>query len=320
MYDSVWLPRIRNTDGNDNHGGGNGSSDNTGGTAPNTVAAGAGGPHHAANQPPLNPNHITPQMILQMAAQGNLPPGVPPGAIHQALQQLHHQQHHPQHHHHHSQPPPPVQLAIQQLHANILFGPGTAQPHPTDQDGGQSDGQSSEASNRDDDVPRHSNQERLRIRANWDPSYPNEGVSWYDEYIHRHAPTVVNWFEPARRKDANERWANIEARGVALYRPDNPTSAVAGLDTLLAISPLDDGGICIWDVNGTRGKKGSVFAKSKPGLLFVDGPQGDNNRASKRVDSGVTECVSVDNHRHRAFFAVQSREYCQHLQARHIVY
>lgn len=295
MYESVWLPRLQNTENNDNSGDGDDNNNDNNGAI-------IGGTHHGPNQPPLNPNHLTPQMILQMVAQGNLPHGIPPGAIHHALQHLHHHMH---------QPPPAIQLAMQHLQNQFPPGPAAAQPPTTDQDGGQSDGQGSETSNQDDEVPRNSKQERLRIRANWDPSYPNEGVSWYDEYIHRHAPTVVNWFEPARRRDANGRWANIEARGVALYRPDNPMNTATGLDTLLALSPLDDGSICIWDVNGTSGKKGSVVAKSKPGLLFVDGPQGDNNRASKRVDSGVTECVSVDNQRHRAFFAVQSRESSQ---------
>lgn len=286
MFESVWLPLQQNTEegaANDND---------------NNVPAATAALHHGPNQLPLNPNHPTPHMLLQMAAQGNLPHGIPPGAIHHALHQLHH----------HNHPPPPVQLALQQLQNQIQHGAGAGQPQIADQEGTQSDGQGSEISILDGEVPRDWQQERLRIRINWDPSYPNEGVSWYDEYIHRHAPTVVNWFEPARRTDSNDRLANVEARGVALYRPDNPVNTSTGTDTLLAISPLDDGGICIWDVNGTRGKKGSVFAKSKPGLLFVDGPQGDNNRASKRVDSGVTECVSVDNQRHRAFFAVQSRK------------
>lgn len=230
------------------------------------------------------PNQLTPHALLQMVAQGGHGPPLPPHihltTLQQALQHL-------------NQPPAP--------------GAPELVPDP-DPEGAQSDGQASEASNQDDDAERPGKQERLRIRANWDPSYPNEKVSWYDEYIQRHGPTVANWFEPARRKDNSDKWVNVDARGVALYRPDNFLDDPAGLDTLLAISPLDDGGICIWDVNGTRGKKGSIFAKSKPGLLFVDGPQADNNRASKRVDSGVTECVSVDNQRHRAFFAVQSRE------------
>lgn len=147
---------------------------------------------------------------------------------------------------------------------------------------------------------------RTRLLANWDPSYPKERVSWYEEYIHRTAPTVVSWFEQARSQEGHGPPAIVEARGAALYRPDTAHNDTCGPEALLAVAPLDDGSICLWDVNGTRVKKGSVLAKSKPGILFIDGPGADNKRASKRVDSGVTECVSVDNQRHRAFFAVQS--------------
>lgn len=285
MYESVWLPRL--------HEDGNIERATTQGTT------------HGPDQPPLNANQFTPNMLLQMITQGNLPHGLPnPGHVTpNMILQMVAQGNLP-----HGIPHGVVQQAVQQLHTHTQTPPGTAQPQEPDHDGGQSDGQESETSNQDDDIVRNGKQERLRIRANWDPSYLNEQVSWYDEYIHRQAPTVVNWFEPARRKDANDRWINVEARGVALYRPGNYTIDSDASHTVLAISPLDDGGICIWDANGTRGKKGSIFAQSKPGLLFVDGPQGDNNRASKRVDSGVTECVSVDNQRHRAFFAVQSRK------------
>lgn len=302
MYESVWLPRLQEAQP---ASGQNETTDDDRTVAPNT-AQGANEPpeypghltphllflwNAQGNIPPPNqafppdPNNLTPTMVLQLAAAGNLPYNTPPALIQQAIQHLNTN----------------FQLAGGFMDDDHV---GAADP---DQDG-ESDGQGSETSNQDDDAVRNSKQERVRIRANWDPSYPNEEVSWYNEYIHRHAPTVVNWFEPARRKDAHRRWVNIEARGLALYHPDGHTSDSVGQDTVLAISPLDDGGICIWDVNGTRGKKGSIFAKSNPGLLFVDGPQSDNSRASKRVDSGVTECVSVDNQRHRAFFAVQSRK------------
>jgi len=97
-----------------------------------------------------------------------------------------------------------------------------------------------------------------------------------------------------------------EARGMALYRPGDAEGR-QGAHTLLSVSPLDDGSVCLWDVSGTRGKRGAIVAKSKPGILFVDGPSADNSSRSKRIDSGVTECVSVDSHSHRAYFAVQSR-------------
>ncbi|KAK0657251.1 hypothetical protein B0T16DRAFT_319558 [Cercophora newfieldiana] len=144
--------------------------------------------------------------------------------------------------------------------------------------------------------------DRKRIMANWDPCFPEERISWYDEYIQRHGPIAVNWMQVPRTATTDF----VEARGVALYRPDGTHSRTSGPDTLFAVSPLDDGAVCLWDVNGTRGKRGSIIARSRPGILFIDGPNADNSRRSKRVDSGVTECVSVDSELHRAFFAVQS--------------
>lgn len=150
--------------------------------------------------------------------------------------------------------------------------------------------------------------ERARIMANWDPCFPSEPVCWYDEYIQRHGPVVVNWMQLPRAANLSK-GDFVEARGVALYRPDNPHQESSRWETLLAVSPLNDGSVCLWDVNGTRtGKKGSIVARSRPGILFIDGPDADNKRRSKRIDSGVTESVSVDSVHHRAFFAVQGRK------------
>jgi hypothetical protein len=60
---------------------------------------------------------------------------------------------------------------------------------------------------------------------------------------------------------------------------------------------------------GPKAGGGAIHAKSQAGILFIDGPSGDNSRRSKRVDSGVTESVAVDSHLNRAFVAVQSREF-----------
>ncbi|KAL2155018.1 hypothetical protein VTH82DRAFT_3694 [Thermothelomyces myriococcoides] len=148
--------------------------------------------------------------------------------------------------------------------------------------------------------------ERVRIMANWDPCFPSERVSWYDEYVQRHGPIVINWmqyaYEEGRDPSSPASVADmVEARGVALYYPDGETA-----DAVLAVSPLDDGSVAMWDVGGTMGKRGALVARSRPGILFVDGPEADNHQPSKRIDSGVTECVSVDSRLHRAFFAVQS--------------
>lgn len=146
--------------------------------------------------------------------------------------------------------------------------------------------------------------QELQDMANWDPTFPNERVSWYSEYIQRNGPTCVNWLQTPRIRDRGFE-AMMEARGLELYYPYDGND---GVGAMLAVSPLDDGSICLWDVKGTRGKAGSILATSKSDILFIDGPGSINTRRSKRVDTGVTECVSVDNHRHRAYFAVQSRE------------
>ncbi|KAK5992740.1 hypothetical protein PT974_06156 [Cladobotryum mycophilum] len=142
----------------------------------------------------------------------------------------------------------------------------------------------------------------LQDLANWDPAFPGEKVSWYDEYIQREGPASVNWLQTPRIRDRDCE-AIIEARGVDLYYPYDGND---GIGTMLAVSPLDDGSVCLWDVNGTRRKAGAVLARSKTDILFIDGPGSQNLRRSKRVDTGVTECVRVDNYRNRAYFAVQS--------------
>lgn len=169
--------------------------------------------------------------------------------------------------------------------------------------------QSEDASEHDEVHPMLRQQcERTRIMANWDPSFPGEDPCFYGEYIQRFAPTAINWFQqPCVRRNAVT--IPIEARGMALYYPESSLSrGETSLETALAVSPLDDAGICLWDVNGTRGRRGNVVCRSKPGILFVDGPGALNTWRSRRVDSGVAECVSIDSQRHRAFFAVQTRK------------
>ncbi|RYP45763.1 hypothetical protein DL768_007939 [Monosporascus sp. mg162] len=141
--------------------------------------------------------------------------------------------------------------------------------------------------------------EHTRLTANWDPTFPNEKVNWYDEYIQRNAPIAVSWFQlPYTRNDPTR--IPIDVRGSALYQVSSTSRDV------FAVSPLDDGSVCIWDVKGNRGRQGSIIARSMSGLLFADGPATHASRRSKRIDSGVVECVSIDNQRNRAFFAVQN--------------
>ena len=142
--------------------------------------------------------------------------------------------------------------------------------------------------------------EKVRIRANWDPVFPDEKVNWYDEYITRHAPISTSWLQQPRNRESPER-EYLEVRGVALYT--QPTD----VESTFAVAPLDDGSLCLWDINGTRGRKGAIWQRSKPGILSVDPhAQAGPGRRSKMVSTGVTECISIDNFRNRAYVAVQS--------------
>ncbi|KAG4424171.1 hypothetical protein IFR04_002725 [Cadophora malorum] len=148
------------------------------------------------------------------------------------------------------------------------------------------------------DLKEQSN-ERIRILANWDPSYPQEKVSWYDEYIARNAPICTSWLQQPRNRDSNEH-EYLEVRGMGIYTPAGED------DATMVVAPLDDGSICLWSLTGEPGRKGSIVARSKSGLISVDPVPHTDGRRSKMISTGVTECVSVDNAGKRAYFAVQS--------------
>ncbi|KAI9761294.1 MAG: Ubiquitin-conjugating enzyme E2 11 [Chaenotheca gracillima] len=152
---------------------------------------------------------------------------------------------------------------------------------------------------------------RARAIASWDPSYPGERVDWYQEYIHRHGPISFRWLQQPFYGKRSSRQI-LETRGMACL--GNDTEYEARQDTTM-VAPLDDGSVCLWDVWGhsfeSGGRAGKILARSKSGLLSVrDSPfLHRNDRSSTRAEmtsTGVVECVSVDNHRKRAYFAVQS--------------
>ncbi|KJZ77468.1 hypothetical protein HIM_03192 [Hirsutella minnesotensis 3608] len=176
-------------------------------------------------------------------------------------------------------------------------------PEITGIDGRTIDGlPSRKSSNSNDDIPEYPRWRGLQDMTNWDPAYPSERVSWYHEYIQRNGPVSVNWMQTPRIHDGNL-GTMVEARGVALYAPFGGDD---GLGTMLAVSPLEDGSVCLWDVRGTRGRRGGIVARSRQGTLSVDGPRSQRSPRSRKVDSGATECVTVNNNDHRAFFAVRS--------------
>ncbi|KXJ91515.1 hypothetical protein Micbo1qcDRAFT_163270 [Microdochium bolleyi] len=150
--------------------------------------------------------------------------------------------------------------------------------------------------------PSLSTKQHARVIANWDTTFPQESPRWYDEYIHRHAPVVVNWPQQpmTEGKTATAGSVPIDVRGLALYRP--PSEAHAAY----AVAPLEDGSVCLWDVKGgsaTR-KKGAIAAHSKAGLLWEHVPPHSYPRRSTITDPGILESVTVDDQRGVAFFAI----------------
>ncbi|KAH6681068.1 F-box domain-containing protein [Plectosphaerella plurivora] len=135
---------------------------------------------------------------------------------------------------------------------------------------------------------------KQRYMDNWDPTYPGESVMWFNEYVQRYAPATTNWLQqPFIRDGAAE--DRLDALGVALYHPPSEPGS------MVAVSPLDDGSICLWDVKGRNGRrKGATMAKSQAGILHIKG----SGRTSK-MDTNVVENIAVDSQRGKAFVAVQ---------------
>lgn len=148
-------------------------------------------------------------------------------------------------------------------------------------------------------LPLRASEERIRIMANWDPSYKTEKVDWYTEYIHRNAPIEVSWLQQPRNRESPEHEA-LEVRGVGVYNP--PGRKERGF----AVGPLDDGSVAIWDLTGSMGRKGGILGRSDAGVLLADGMKS----GTKLANTGVVECVTVDNERGRAYIAVQSGKSC----------
>ncbi len=147
-----------------------------------------------------------------------------------------------------------------------------------------------------------------RSFASWDPSCPGEKVNWYEEYTARHAPLYLNWLP--RPVDSSKRPEKIkhEIRGLGLK---------CNGDEEIVVAPLDDGSVCLWNIGRSNelvrsARSGRIIACSKPGLLITSAAEGtvaSGKRAMPKVDlaaDGVIECVSVDRHRNKAYFAVDN--------------
>lgn len=176
---------------------------------------------------------------------------------------------------------------------------------------------------RDPADPQSEKSRRIDIRAAWHSMFDTgESISWYDEHIQRSGNITTNWFEIPRSRDNEGRPLSsareLEVCGVGLYRPpgsaggdpeddnrEGDRNKLEGIPALLAVAPLEDGTVCLWDVNGTVGQRGAIVQQSAPGLLF----SGIQNAQNERPIFSVTECVAVDSTQSLAYFAIQNREY-----------
>lgn len=143
-----------------------------------------------------------------------------------------------------------------------------------------------------------------RSYVNWDPLYRSEKVNWYDEYIARHAKISTSWLEQPRDGGDCGGLLKHEIRGLAI-KNDGQKKVIA---------PLDDGSVCVWNINASHGLRssrgGRIIARSKPGLLLARYPGSclEKNPSSSNanvVSPSSVECVSIHPTRNIAYFAVE---------------
>jgi hypothetical protein len=142
------------------------------------------------------------------------------------------------------------------------------------------------------------------LRTNWDPSYPEEKVNWYEDFIQRHAPQKLSWFQDVGSEVKDDDELRREATGAGILFDDD------GLAERL-IAPLDNGSISIWDAGASSERRGKLVAKSDVGLLPNRGSDLDHDTRLTQsqaimTETGAVECVSIDSKLKKGFFAVQN--------------
>lgn len=143
---------------------------------------------------------------------------------------------------------------------------------------------------------------KAALLANWDPTYPGEKVDFYQEFIQRHAPHSISWFQHSRHGHRDDHLHHEATGAGVLYGAE-------GLAEKL-VAPLEDGSICIWDAAASD-RQGRIVARTPMGLLPNKGVDLDNDTrlAQSRAamtETGAVECVSIDSALQKAFFSVQN--------------
>lgn len=138
----------------------------------------------------------------------------------------------------------------------------------------------------------HRAKEKMRVMANWDPSYLSEKVDWYAEFIHRTAPISISWFQqPQCQRREGRGQAPLEVRGISAFYPSG------NADATFAVAPVENGSVCVWDVSGTTAKKGKIIGQSAEGSL------NDLGLKNIAIGDGIS---CVDSERNKAYIAVQN--------------
>ncbi|KAF2815843.1 F-box domain-containing protein [Mytilinidion resinicola] len=156
----------------------------------------------------------------------------------------------------------------------------------------------------DMEVHRTAARQKATLLANWDPSYPEEKVNFYQDFIQRHAPHTMSWFQNAQYGHREQK-LHHEATGMGILFDD------AGHLADKLVAPLEDGSVCIWDASKSSERQGAIIGRSSIGLLSDKGSDLDldtriNQSKTIMTETGAVECVSIDSRRRKGFFAVQN--------------
>lgn len=149
---------------------------------------------------------------------------------------------------------------------------------------------------------RNREKRRAALLNNWDPSGLEEKVNWYQEFVQRHAPQQVSWFQDAGNGEEDEMRREATGAGI-LFDGDGLASKL--------IAPLDDGSIKIWEASVHSTSIGKHITQSEIGLLSNRGSDLDHDTRLTQshaimTETGAVESVSIDSKLHKAFFAVQN--------------
>ncbi|QDS71170.1 hypothetical protein FKW77_010102 [Venturia effusa] len=145
--------------------------------------------------------------------------------------------------------------------------------------------------------------ERARALANWDPSYPGEKIDYYEEYIHRHAPISVSWFEALKEGLGDEKEERVATGMGILYEEDMSVASKL-------VAALDDGSVGIYDLWDTA-VRGRLLARSSPFALTghdsqLDDEQNLSRSKAQMTETGAVECISIDSGSRKGYFGVMN--------------